>query len=342
MGRKPSKPPTKKESPLIEEPKKVFKCCMTGKPYTVQKGNFFASYSPLYAGNNGYLPISRPALDKLYYHYCDVLNDEEEAIRRVCMKFDIYYNPTLAAASKKISADRSRIGAYISRANLTQYNGKSYDSTIDEEAREVILSFDDVEDAEVPITKKMVKMWGFGFSSEDYQYLESNFDDWKAKVVVEGKAKESLVRELCVLKLQQNKALLENKIDMYNKLTDTFQKTLDRAQLTPKIESANDKAGEKPIGVMIDMFENERPIPEPLDEWKDVDGIIKLFSIYFLGHLSKMLNIKNKYSKMYEDEMNKYRVEVPELNDADDDDVFDFLASGGAKDDEGSNSSSEV
>ena len=44
------------------------------------------------------------------------------------------------------------------------------------------------------------------------------------------------------------------------------------------------------------MFENEDPIPEVNPEWKDVDGIVKLFNIYFLGHLSKMLGIKNRYS----------------------------------------------
>ena len=54
------------------------------------------------------------------------------------------------------------------------------------------------------------------------------------------------------------------------------------------------------------MFENEGSLPE----WKDADNIQKLFNIYFLGHLYKMLNIKNRYSKMYEDEMQKYRVNI--------------------------------
>ena len=119
-----------------------------------------------------------------------------------------------------------------------------------------------------------------------------------------------------------NKAMLDGKYDVYQKLVDTFQKTLDRANLSPKIEAASDKAAEKPMGVMIKMFEEEEPIP---DNWKDSNPLIKLITIYFIGHLCKMVGIKNRYSSLYEEEMAKYRVEVPELSEADDEDVFDYI-----------------
>lgn len=86
---------------------------------------------------------------------------------------------------------------------------------------------------------------------------------------------------------------------------------------------------EKPLGLMIEMFENENPIPEPLPEWRDVDGIVKLFNIYFLGHLCKMLDIKNRYSKAYEDAMQKYRVNIEETHDSPDEDVFEYLSETG-------------
>lgn len=135
------------------------------------------------------------------------------------------------------------------------------------------------------------------------------------------------MRDICVLRLQQNKAILDNKVDIYTKLTDTLQRTLDRAQLTPKIEAANDKASEKPLGVMIKMFEEHDPIPEPLEEWKDPDHIIHFTSIYVLGHLMKMLGIKNPHADLYEREMAKYRVDMPDLEDADDEEVFESLLS---------------
>lgn len=45
-----------------------------------------------------------------------------------------------------------------------------------------------------------------------------------------------------------------------------------------------------------------------------------------------MLKLKNKYSALYEEEMAKYRVEIPELEEADDEDIFDFIVNGGDAD----------
>ena len=66
------------------------------------------------------------------------------------------------------------------------------------------------------------------------------------------------------------------------------------------------------FGTLIKKWENEEPIPEPDPEWADVDGIGKYIRIWFLGHLCKMLGIENEFSKEYEAEMAKFRVELPE------------------------------
>ena len=307
-----------------------FYCVCCGDKYDKQKDNFPTSQSNFFKGNAGFLPICNNCFDSATEQYEELLGNQEKAIERMCLHWDMYFSDEILAASKKISADRSRVKTYNSKANLIQWQGKTYDTTLSEKDNNAINSLDDLNDikekSDINVTKNSVKIWGFGFSPEDYEFLNTQFSDWKAKCVIEGKPKETLVRELCVLKLQQNKALLERKIDLYTKLTESHQKTLDRASLTPKIEEATDRAGEVPMGMMIDRYENDKPIPKPNPEWEDVDGIIKMFSIYFLGHLCKMLNLKNKYSKMYEDEMARYRVEIPELENADDDEVFEFLS----------------
>lgn len=93
-----------------------------------------------------------------------------------------------------------------------------------------------------------------------------------------------------------------------------YQDTLSSANLKPIQAENADKAMEKPLGLLIEMFENEEPAPE----WKDMNKIVKLFNIYFLGHLCKMLNIKNCYSQSYEEEMQKYRVSIDEIQDSPD------------------------
>ena len=66
------------------------------------------------------------------------------------------------------------------------------------------------------------------------------------------------------------------------------------------------------------------------------DGIVRYISTWFLGHLCKMLHIKNSYSRMYEDAIEKLRVDRPELDEEDDEDLFNDIfgddgAGGGAQ-----------
>ena len=283
--------------------------------------------------------MCRGCIDALFDRYQE-LYDDDEAIRRICMKFDIYYSPVLVESSREKQGNRSRMSTYIGQCNLSSYSGKTYDNTIREEGDLAVQDFNDLESqaqgAEFYVTKQLVQDWGLNFSASEYEFLENEYQDWYSKCVISGKSKEALVRDLCILKLQQNKAILDGRVDQYTKLTDTFQKTLDRAELTPKIESANEKLTEIPLGMMIKNFEDHDPIPEPLPEWEDVDGIARNVSIYFLGHLCKMLGIKNRHSQMYEDEMAKYRAEMPDMEDADDEDVFEAIMNrveSGASDD---------
>ena len=60
------------------------------------------------------------------------------------------------------------------------------------------------------------------------------------------------------------------------------------------------------------------------EELKDVDKIGWYIDVFFKGHLSKMMGLKNSYSKMYEDEMAKYKVDKPEYEN-DDEALFDAV-----------------
>lgn len=310
--------------------KYIRRCTCCGTEYNSVTDFLCAPSTPLYRNNGGRMSVCRGCVDALYDRYRDEFG-EEEAIRRICQKFDIYFNPAIVRASKNMGKYKSRMASYISRCNIKMYNGKTYDNTIREEGDLAIQKLEDLEEqqdkSKFVVTKQMVHDWGLNFSPSEYEFLENEYNDWSSKCVIAGKSKDALVRDLCIQRLQINKALLDGKIDIYTKMTETFQRTLDRAALTPKIEEANERASEIPLGVMIKNFEEHDPIPEPLDEWKDVDGIAHFYSVYFLGHLCKMMGIKNPHSELYEKEMAKYRVEIPELADADDEDVFDAAMS---------------
>lgn len=309
-----------------------FWCVRCAKYFTKQQGNFPTSKSEIYLANNGYLPVCKSCLSELYLYYCEKTNSELEACRRVCMKFDIYYNKALMENVLATTNKEVAMTTYIGKVATTARRMRSYDDTIDEE---IINSTDtdlqeDIESKQAKIIEEGRKTWGLDLSADDFIFLDKEYEDWDNRCGIDGKTRESLVREICVIKLMQNKALIANDLETYNKLSSTFQKTLTTAELTPKQVSEMEKATEKPLGVMIEMFENERPIPKPNPEWEDVDGIMKLIMVFFIGHLCAMLGLKNKYAKMYREEMDRLSVNVPEeIQDGDSEDIFDYLLENG-------------
>lgn len=239
-----------------------------------------------------------------------MLGDDDEAIRRICMKFDIYYNQSLADASRKISAERSRIHTYVSRANLIQYKDNTYDTTLDEESRETIESVEEVRDSK-KVTQKTVKFFGLGFTEEEYRFLQDQYDDWTARHECKTKAQEEIFKAICMSQLSIQRANQSGDPKKVELAMKAFQELLGTAAIKPTQTNDNTFADQNTFGTLIQKWENERPIPEPDPEFEDVDGIRRYVSAYFLGHLCKMMGIKNRYSAIYEEEMAKYTVKKP-------------------------------
>ena len=165
-----------------EEPeKRLYYCTACGKSFKKQDSNFCKSLSPLFAGNNGYVHICKKCTDKLYYNLVDYFSkNEEKAMDRMCQLFDWYYSDEIFAATRKISADRSRVCAYPAKINLPQYEakGKTYVDTIADRANNVIHSLDELDemkaDGQTGITKAMFERWG-QVSTEDIIALEDHY-----------------------------------------------------------------------------------------------------------------------------------------------------------------------
>lgn len=315
---------------MAEEERVEFYCTCCGKKYTKLKGNFIFSNSPLFAANLGYVPICKTCVDKYFITLTDFFSgNEEKAVDRMCQLFDWYYNDEILAATRKISADRSRIGAYPSKAQLPQYKikGVTYLDTIKERAQTNIQDMEDLEDAKVGLSdlkvkRKTISMFGLGYTVEQYKFLQEEYEDWTARCEAKTKAQEEIFKNLCIAQL--NIQIAQQTGGKVKDAMDTFQSLLGSANLKPVQNNDNALADTQSFGTLIKKFEEEKPIPDPDPEWKDVDGIARYITVYFLGHLCKMIGIKNSYARMYEEEIAKYRVERPQYQ-GDDEALFDAV-----------------
>lgn len=229
-----------------EDEPDFYKCPVCGTPYKKLDDNFPASQSELYSGWDYHLSICKRCMDRLFEHYTQVYGgDEDAAIRRICEKFDIYYSVSLLNASRKITKTRSRIHTYVSKANLIQYKGKTYDTTLDEERENgVVDNPDDIEDlTQYKLTPKMVKFWGSGYGPNVYPTLQGYYDELlKLCTDKPDVKKQKMMKNLCLLEYQMQINIQAGK-DI-GTLSNSYKSMFEAAELkTDSADISNDSFG---------------------------------------------------------------------------------------------------
>ena len=342
-------------APVKDKPDRFY-CTRCPRSFTKQKSNFPAVQSPMWRENGGYLPVCRHCVDELYdhykEHYRDVLGDEKAeraALRRICLKFDIYWSDDIYKMLNKSSTTNSRVLSYISKSNLYQFVGKTFDDTLDEEAAAeadksawMLRQHDgnvegEDQEQDIQIDQDVIDFWGPGLTPTMYIELEQRRNYWMSNLpegVDLGIGIKALIRQICKLEVDINRDRAAGK--SVDKAIGTLNTLLGSAMLKPsqKADNADGSMEKTPFGVWIKRWEDKRPIPEPDPEMQDVDGIVRYIDIWLRGHLSKMLGKKNAYSALYEKEIAKRRLERPEFDDEDDETFFSDVFGEEDQDDE--------
>ena len=318
-------------TPEMREGLNKYKCISCGAVTDNPDELFHTGYSNIYIGWSYHFPMCKNCMDNLYDAYARVLT-YEEVYRRMCMTFDIYFDENLAQKASQGSKPNRRMTGYINRTKLNQYANKTYADTVNEELEEKlkkeqeeaektantpVLSIEEVGATQQTVSKESFNFWGFGFTVEEYQFLDNKFVEWTISHECKNKAQESYFQKICMIELLILKA--NQKGEDASKLYDQFNKLMNSANLQPRQTNENALADTNTVGTLIKKWEDNAPIPKPKPEWEDVDGIRKYISVWFLGHLCKLIGIDNKFSQQWtdlcENEVNKYTVTPPNYED---------------------------
>ena len=256
--------------------------------------------------------------------------DESRAIEVMCSICDWYYSEDALAMSKKARESQpngilSSIYGARRRLRQVQCHGTTYLDTILQrrEAAAKITSLSEASGLDVDpdanhieIPEEVFKMFGPGYIPEEYEYLSEQYEDWTSRYEVNSKALEQCIQSLCVSQLNIRRAQQEGNSKAAADAMKSFQEMLTTAKLSPKQTKEDQLAQTETFGTLIKEWEKNQPIPEPSPEFADIDGIKKLVTVFFFGHLCKMFNIKNDYAQMYDDEVSKYTVSKPQISEA--------------------------
>ena len=318
-----------------------YKCFNCGKEYV--ESNYYKSNSEFYV-NMGKIPYCKQCIGKLYQSFLErytnegCLNPEKKAVRRLCMAFDIYFNEKAyndaINDAKRRKIDISAMGAYMKIVQLKQGRDNTYDDTIYEEEQAGVANAFAEMATDRKVDDKTVRFFGAGFTNEDYEFLQEQYSDWTARHECNTKAQEELFKRICFKQLEILRATRRGE-DTKN-LDATFQNLLETSKLQPKQNAGDTTADNQTLGTLIDKWENTRPLPEIDEELKDVDKIGWYIDVFFKGHLSKMMGLKNGLSNLYDKFIKKYTVKKPEYSDEENSEVlFDAIFGNPSSDSDG-------
>lgn len=310
----------------MASPKKIIKtgytCPITGNNYSIQSGNFYISKSKFFVQNGGFIPYSKQALNELFQNYYNLFDDVKKAIRQVCIMCDLYYRDDLADfLNKLISPKFSDYYRKIARIN------KCYADTIVEEQQnkineevlaEIKAQEEELEKIENEIDDEVVTFFGDGFTLDEYVFLVSTYKEWKERVGASSVSEETLVKNIAYNLLEQDR--FRQKRQSTDKLEASFLNLLKSGGWLPS-QNQTDNQSMDAYGVLIKRIEDERPISDPDEEFKDVDSISDYISAFFTVPLAKSIGLRGVESEAYDRLMEKYSVkdEVDDLNEEEED-----------------------
>lgn len=249
----------------------------------------------------------------------DEPNETKESVQRVLQMMDRVYNDKFYDDCIKGALDEtnekmrnSPFATYITAIqSLPQWKGKTWK---DSDFGDASMSVDEKETKIIQKTvKNAKKRFGFGYTDEEYMFLEDEYQDWITRYECNTKAQEEIFENISVLKLLKKRALVngEPTKDLDKQQQDWF----DAGKLKPKQNSSDALSESQTLGTLLQKYEETRPLPEIDPELEDIDKIGLYIEAFFRGHTSKMIGVKNTFSHIYEKVMSKYTVTKPQYND---------------------------
>lgn len=312
-------------------------CGRCGTAYGGRKNHFFVNYGTLCKGT-GYLFVCKECVRSMFMDYLSQCNNTSLAMRQLCRKFDLYWSQKLFDSVEKKNIGADIASGYIHRLTNSSYVGKSYDDTLIAEG--VMWSFPNADGTISPpstlgsykynsndtpeVSQETKSYWGLGFTDEQYAWLDQrrNYYETKWHGLFDGESgigNDILIRQLCIQEVSTMQDMASGKstaqgISALNNIIGSLN--LKPSQKNDGGESALSK---QPLGVLAKKIEERHPIKHNSER---ENAIVRYVLIWFYGHMAKSQGISNIYSKMYEDEMARLRVERPDLNGIEDDDEF--------------------
>jgi len=237
-------------------------------------------------------------------------NETKESVMSVCRMMnrvfdENFYNECVKGALDGVKEKnrQSPFATYITAIqSLPNWKGKGWEDSIFLDSSEQ--SDEDIKENS-RIIKAARKRFGTEYSLSDLYFLETQYEDWVQRYTCESKAQELLFQRIAHTQLAIEKAQKAGRDT--DRLDKTLQELMASNAIKPSASNSSSFSEAKTFGQMIELWEENKPLPEVEEDFKDVDNIALYTDVFYRGHLAKMMGLKNGYSALYDSYMDKYR-----------------------------------
>lgn len=277
-------------------------CTACGEEKAPNAG-FYLSRSKLYKFNDGRMPICKECLSKLFKELQAKYSDEVKALYHLCMLFDIYFDKDLVTKSSNMenfSDEDNLLKSYMKNVNsLNQYKFKDSmssdcivldDSLINIEKDEV--EEDSViEEVSFQVDNKMKTRWGASLPIEDYMFLENKYKEFTDVYECRTPAQRLIFEQIAKCLLRGEKALKKDNDVAFEKMNNMVSKLMTDGNIKPIQEASVAEDDTATWGKWINLIEQERPIGEPCEQFKDVDKISSYITKWFTRQMQRVFDL---------------------------------------------------
>lgn len=259
---------------------KICSCCETEK----KLADYYKVNNPLFS--DGYFPTCKTCI-------LDQLDETSpmsvyDTLRRMDKPF-IEDKWTAAEASNE-GKGKAVFGNYLKSINVSSMANLNWDDSEFPESD---------EDEELSGDSKL--RWS-GFGSSDKMKLEAMYQEMLGSYEANTPVQRNIYRDYCITRHKSDQALLSGNVGEYEKLQRILSAQMNDARIKPLQETGFDENSTATFGQFIEKIENERPIPEVRDEFKDVDGIKKYITKWFTNQMQLALDLRTKNTSLDENE----------------------------------------
>ena len=262
--------------------------------------DFYLSRSKLYKFNDGRMPVCKECLSSLFKELNAKYSDEVKALYHLCMLFDIYFDRDLvekSSANNNFSDEDNLLKSYMKNVNsLNQYKFKDSmssdcivldDSLLESKKEEVEINNKTLFE----VTEKMEIRWGASLPIEDYMFLESKYKEFTDVYECRTPAQRLIFEQIAKCLLRGEKALKKDNDVAFEKMNNMVSKLMTDGNIKPIQEASVAEDDTATWGKWINLIEQERPIGEPCEQFKDVDKISTYITKWFTRQMQRVFDL---------------------------------------------------